>query len=105
TAARHTPTQLTATVPLHRSSSPLSFFFFFYCSRDHRHLHSFPTRRSSDLSVPLLVRIIFPCSAFRWPRVARFCRTKKHRDAGRRWRSSVTLTGRNTINPRLGRRC
>src|SRR5437868_10428567 len=26
------------------------FFFFFYCYRDHRHLHSFPTRRSSDLS-------------------------------------------------------
>src|SRR5690348_18188085 len=24
-------------------------FFFFYCSRDHRDLHSFPTRRSSDL--------------------------------------------------------
>src|SRR5437879_13712572 len=30
--------------------SLLSLFFFFYCSRDHRHLHSFPTRRSSDLS-------------------------------------------------------
>src|SRR5206468_12855857 len=25
------------------------FFFFFYCSGDHRDLHSFPTRRSSDL--------------------------------------------------------
>src|SRR6516165_11246717 len=24
--------------------------FFFYCSRDHRDLHSFPTRRSSDLT-------------------------------------------------------
>src|SRR5438034_2915616 len=24
--------------------------FFFSCSRDHRDLHSFPTRRSSDLS-------------------------------------------------------
>src|SRR5947207_15186113 len=24
-------------------------FFFFYSSRDHRDLHSFPTRRSSDL--------------------------------------------------------
>src|SRR5439155_6079968 len=24
-------------------------YFFFYCSADHRHLHSFPTRRSSDL--------------------------------------------------------
>src|SRR5204863_10079259 len=27
----------------------LFFFFFFYCSRDLRDLHSFPTRRSSDL--------------------------------------------------------
>src|SRR5436309_9392685 len=26
-------------------------FFFFYCYRDHRDLHSFPTRRSSDLRV------------------------------------------------------
>src|SRR5947209_10669075 len=26
-----------------------SHFFSFYCSRDHRDLHSFPTRRSSDL--------------------------------------------------------
>src|SRR5437764_5982883 len=28
----------------------VSFFFFFYCYCDHRDLHSFPTRRSSDLS-------------------------------------------------------
>src|SRR5205807_8807898 len=27
----------------------LSFFFFFSSSADHRDLHSFPTRRSSDL--------------------------------------------------------
>src|SRR5438067_9969628 len=26
------------------------FYFFFYCHGDHRDLHSFPTRRSSDLS-------------------------------------------------------
>src|SRR5437899_6775167 len=26
------------------------FFFFFYCSGHHRDLHSFPTRRSSDLA-------------------------------------------------------
>src|SRR5436305_10498325 len=26
------------------------FFFFFHCDGDHRDLHSFPTRRSSDLS-------------------------------------------------------
>src|SRR5262245_64175486 len=28
---------------------PCLFFFFFYWSGDHRDLHSFPTRRSSDL--------------------------------------------------------
>src|SRR5205085_12636145 len=31
----------------------LSFYihhYFFQCSRPHRHLHSFPTRRSSDLA-------------------------------------------------------
>src|SRR5207253_9300652 len=31
------------------SRSPCSFVFFFYCSRPPRDLHSFPTRRSSDL--------------------------------------------------------
>src|SRR5437660_174980 len=30
--------------------SCLSFFFFFYCSGAPRDLHSFPTRRSSDLA-------------------------------------------------------
>src|SRR5437867_8633579 len=35
----------------HFTASPISFslFFFFYCSGHHRALHSFPTRRSSDL--------------------------------------------------------
>src|SRR5205814_7663383 len=31
-------------------SDPPAVSFFFHCSVDHRHLHSFPTRRSSDLS-------------------------------------------------------
>src|SRR5207253_10831076 len=32
------------------TSPPFVFSsFFFYCSGHHRHLHSFPTRRSSDL--------------------------------------------------------
>src|SRR5438874_8275009 len=30
----------------------LVIFFFFYCYGDHRDLHSFPTRRSSDLIAP-----------------------------------------------------
>src|SRR5690625_6683999 len=34
----------------------ISFFFFLYCSADHRHLHSFPTRRSSDLSWPIAAK-------------------------------------------------
>src|SRR5690606_39879764 len=41
---------------------------FFYCSRDHRALHSFPTRRSSDLArpkPPLPDRWNWPCPV--WP--------------------------------------
>src|SRR5438874_3220472 len=34
---------------LHCSVSPSAFVFFFYCYGPHRDLHSFPTRRSSDL--------------------------------------------------------
>src|SRR5438105_11078688 len=33
----------------HDTNLPLFYFFFFYCYRAHRDLHSFPTRRSSDL--------------------------------------------------------
>src|SRR5204862_8304602 len=39
--------------PSRRRTLPLSYplsSFFFHCSRPHLHLHSFPTRRSSDLS-------------------------------------------------------
>src|SRR5439155_24881563 len=37
----------------------LSFIsFFFYCSGDHRDLHSFPTRRSSDLI--RFTSVVFP---------------------------------------------
>src|SRR5690606_41912137 len=32
-----------------QSCLPVLLFFFFYCYGDHRDLHSFPTRRSSDL--------------------------------------------------------
>src|SRR5689334_24756382 len=34
--------------------------FFICCYGDHRHLHSFPTRRSSDLTHQLDVRSQFP---------------------------------------------
>src|SRR5688572_30993321 len=34
------------------SRNPLNRSFFFYSSGDHRDLHSFPTRRSSDLGLP-----------------------------------------------------
>src|SRR5438067_6142010 len=33
------------------SSTLCNYFFFFQCSRHHRDLHSFPTRRSSDLRI------------------------------------------------------
>src|SRR5207249_11914898 len=32
--------------------APIFSPFFLYCSPDHRDLHSFPTRRSSDLELP-----------------------------------------------------
>src|SRR5204862_7436021 len=35
------------------SPSPHSALFSFYCSGAHRDLHSFPTRRSSDLELPV----------------------------------------------------
>src|SRR5690349_22099291 len=35
-----------------RADRPL-FLFFFQAATAHRHLHSFPTRRSSDLSKPV----------------------------------------------------
>src|SRR5690242_21222525 len=41
-------------------------FFFFYCYGDHRDLHSFPTRRSSDLL------------AAEEPRVGRADRERRH---------------------------
>src|SRR5205807_8427674 len=44
---------------------PLSPFFFFYCSAHHRDLHSFPTRRSSDLpcTEPNLSNTVFLASS------------------------------------------
>src|SRR5437879_13411923 len=33
-----------------RYQSSYCFYFFFTCLRDHPYLHSFPTRRSSDLA-------------------------------------------------------
>src|SRR5689334_25342712 len=37
---------------------PFSYFFFLYCYGDHRDLHSFPTRRSSDLEGRRQVRAL-----------------------------------------------
>src|SRR5437764_15400153 len=37
----------------------LVFLFFFFSSVDHRYLHSFPTRRSSDLNLFLIVQLHF----------------------------------------------
>src|SRR5205814_8889342 len=48
------------TYPRHPHSTthhPSLYSFFFYCYDDHRDLHSFPTRRSSDLFRITLVSI------------------------------------------------
>src|SRR5207302_10248546 len=39
--------------PPYLHSSVFTLFFFFYCYGDHQDLHSFPTRRSSDLTVSI----------------------------------------------------
>src|SRR5438309_11086766 len=39
-----------------RGTSVMHMFFFFYCYGDHPYLHSFPTRRSSDLQIKQLIR-------------------------------------------------
>src|SRR5204862_1596785 len=43
-------------IVLSGSTPCLLLSFFFQWSGDHRHLHSFPTRRSSDLNVRALVK-------------------------------------------------
>src|SRR5699024_12820835 len=48
-SARLLPAPLSVLRPRRRASPRPSFFF--YCCGDHRDLHSFPTRRSSDLPV------------------------------------------------------
>src|SRR5207248_6731547 len=45
-----------STTTLHSSTRHLLFMsFFFYCYAHHRDLHSFPTRRSSDLGQPQFI--------------------------------------------------
>src|SRR5207237_10352571 len=51
-------------------SSHLRLLFFFQCSRTHQHLHSFPTRRSSDLDAAKL-RDPQKSPKSRWGRAAR----------------------------------
>src|SRR5207249_11512994 len=41
--------------PIYRHIFNSLLFFFFYCYPHNRHLHSFPTRRSSDLPLALLL--------------------------------------------------
>src|SRR5437762_5439015 len=50
TAKRHRYNRLEFDPYAHTSFFPIIVFFFFYRHRDHRDLHSFPTRRSSDLT-------------------------------------------------------
>src|SRR5205823_13624594 len=49
---------------LHALCLQFSFlYFFFYSSRDHRDLHSFPTRRSSDLTENIINGVERPVKA------------------------------------------
>src|SRR5438552_14953084 len=52
------------------ASTPRSLFFF-YCSGDPRDLHSFPTRRSSDLTSPT-------CCPWTWHRPSARPRSEEH---------------------------
>src|SRR5205809_5707668 len=54
--------------------------FFLYCYRDHRDLHSFPTRRSSDLP---------PCEAGDLLGVGREGDSRPHHRKRRRWGPGV----------------
>src|SRR5207249_5797246 len=42
--------------------TPPNSFFSFQCSSDHQHLHSFPTRRSSDLKMQGRYNVLFLCT-------------------------------------------
>src|SRR5207249_12215477 len=74
------------------------FFFFFYCYRGHRDLHSFPTRRSSDLA---------PLSRRRWCRSRRYAPSRRlwsqlpRRRRARRWRRRTPLPRRDRKSTRL----
>src|SRR5207249_10866332 len=53
---------------------PQVFIFFFYCYHAHRDLHSFPTRRSSDLATRLVavpVQELFERDPGRFERLSR----------------------------------
>src|SRR5438552_18092105 len=56
--------------------SSLISFFFFYCARHHRDLHSFPTRRSSDLLVGRFGRSGH-CPTGRRPESRRLCPVRR----------------------------
>src|SRR5437899_11876901 len=62
--------------------------FFFYCSGDHRDLHSFPTRRSSDLAAgpdPTSIAGTGTTGFFSRPLPAYFKRSaRRRRNAGKR---------------------
>src|SRR6266516_1281909 len=50
-------------IPPH--TDPSLWLFFFYCYGDHRDLHSFPTRRSSDLRGSLRLELSLPRGTLR----------------------------------------
>src|SRR5437016_9934518 len=70
--------------------------FFFYCSRDHLDLHSFPTRRSSDLPHISAHSPTLPRSVTR-------SRSFQPCPAGPSTRSAGTLTSRSATSQSLRR--
>src|SRR5206468_11757685 len=72
-------------------SYPLPFFFF-YSSRDHRDLHSFPTRRSSDLSRSFPIPAVRPS----WTRGRRTWTTAARAATGAIGRRTISIDRKST---------
>src|SRR5207249_11710564 len=75
------------------SSHPIIYHFFFKCSRHHRDLHSFPTRRSSDLRPRRRQRSRPLCKSSRRPSKSRR-RTRTNRFFDRWLARSLRVRGR-----------
>src|SRR5207249_10903116 len=73
------------------------YLFFFQCFHDHRDLHSFPTRRSSDLKCKNLRdsagELFFGAASRGFPRPAEPCRFGASLPTRSSWRNSPNRSG------------